>query len=82
MKVKELIEKLKELDENTEVFIGSSVEGFHHVSVLQETEMVLNCYNAHWMGEHDELEIIKRYADDEELKKLKEYKRVKGIIVR
>lgn len=76
MTVKELIDKLSQLDPNLQIFINGYERGYKDVKDISDIEEIaLNIHEFEWMGPH-ELVKNKYYVKDKS-----EYEIVKGIII-
>jgi hypothetical protein len=60
MKVGELIQALKQLDENIPVVLPGMMGGFENISDLSHVPLVLGVYKTeNWRGEHEALDKIR-----------------------
>lgn len=74
MTVKELIEKLQELDPELHVFIPGYEGGFHHAGLSDVKNICLNVNEEWYYGPH---ELTEHVHEDDRPK----YKRAKGVVL-
>lgn len=75
MTVKELIEKLRQLDPDIHVFTKGYEGGYCDVKISRLKEIALNIHKEEWMGPHEDAD-IECYIPDKSKHTI-----VKGIIV-
>ena len=74
MKVKELIEKLKDYDQETELFVSGYEGGWDKINVVYEVQMVLDVNTEWYYGSNEVLEEGKEAPKDKKV--------INGIIVK
>lgn len=73
MTVKELIEKLQQLDPELRVFVEGYEGGYNDVDKLREEIIALDFHEEWYYGKHEEIRNIRKDKS--------QYKTVKGIIL-
>lgn len=73
MTVKELIEKLSELDSELHVFVKGYEGGFHYANTSEVRDICLNVNTEWYYGPHDDPNMCSKNPNS--------YKQVKGIVL-
>jgi hypothetical protein len=79
MTVKELIEQLQTLNQDSRVFVRGYEAGYDDINVIKTTRIVLNVNNVWYYGKHDTLERENRR--DRILNKDTTRESIEGIII-
>ena len=79
MTVKELIEQLQTLDQDSRVFVRGYEAGYDDVNSVKTTQIVLNVNNVWYYGKHDTLE--RENKRDRILNKDTTRESIEGIII-
>jgi hypothetical protein len=79
MTVKELIEQLQTLDQDSRVFVRGYEAGYDDINVVKASQIVLNVNNVWYYGKHDTLE--RENKRDRILNKDTTRESIKGIII-
>lgn len=72
MTIKQLIEKLSEMDPELEVYIRGYEDGYDDLYVLEPITVCKNVNTEWWLGKHE---------DRQNLKHSDEYEQAKGIVL-
>lgn len=75
MTVKELIEKLQQLNPDLHVFVAGYEGGYDYAGVSEEVEIALDVHEEWYYGKHESVD-IDHYVSDKS-----KYKIVKGIVL-
>jgi len=72
MTIKQLIEKLSDMDPELEVYIRGYEDGYDDLCVLEPITVCKNVNTEWWLGKHE---------DQQNLKHSDEYEQAKGIVL-
>lgn len=78
MTIRELIDRLKSFDPETELFVKGYEGGWDKAETVFDAELILDAYEEWYYGRH---EMVDCSAGDDILKNSKDKKIVKGILI-
>ena len=76
MTVRELIDKLSQLDPELRVFTDGYEGGFNDATISEEIEVVLDYHDKWYYGKHESVDIANARKKDSS-----QYKKTKGIVL-